>query len=112
MFTPDEEHSPQVKGIGGVIAPILLSIYGISVLTTGHATLRSRRFGGSLELWDFDAQLWGVALLAGALALHAMLFWRDHPRVGGYAPIPATIALLVVIYAIFWLLSRQAANFI
>jgi hypothetical protein len=112
MMWTHEDDSPQAKWGGGVMAPIALAIYGISVLVTGEATLRGGRYGGSLELWDFDAQLWGVGLLAGAVALHAMLFWRHHPRLGSYAQLVAGAALMVLIYAVFWLLSRQSANFI
>lgn len=110
-----EQREQAKKWLGGVVLAIVLAAYGFTVLSAGHATIRTRSgflTRSVIELDGFDARLYGIALIVAAAALHFGLFWRNDSRYWGYGEIGLAITGAICVVLVFWLLARQFMNFI
>jgi hypothetical protein len=97
-----------------VLATVLV-VYGGSVVSAGHAKIRLRRgvfTRTSIELYDFDARLFGAGIVVGALAVHCGLFWRNDDRYWRYGEIGLAVTGVGCAVLMFWLLARQFASFV
>ena len=64
---------------GGVVAAIVVSLFGLRACMTRHATLPGRR-GTTLELSGPAAVGFGIALIAAGLFLHCHFVWTTSER--------------------------------
>lgn len=83
---------------GGILLPLGLVIYGLAILSTGHATVFGvDLLGGSLDVYGADATQVALAWLALAAALHCHLAWGRLP---GSWSLGKALALVLYLLAV------------
>jgi hypothetical protein len=108
---PAEKYNLAAKWFGGVLLPLAVAGYAVSVLIAGQATFRGR-YGGVLVLTGFDAGLFAVCIFGLAAAIHCFQFWGNSERLDAYANLGASAALLLFVAALGAVVVRQFLNFV
>jgi len=90
------------KWFGGMIAPLVLAIWGLVNIVTQHGFLGGRT--GRVEIEGAKAIAFGVAKLGLALALHAHYFLLNTGRISpGVASILKIVGIGVTVVGFAWL---------
>jgi hypothetical protein len=111
----DFQSEPFRKWFFGLVVAIVLAGYGISVMSTGHATITTRRgilSRSTIQLDGFDATLFGWCVLFAAATLHCAFIWRNHDRYWRQGEIAFAITGLTWAVLFIWLLGRQFVNLV
>lgn len=105
---PIEQRARAMKWLAGVVLALALAVYGLSVVSSGHARIRTGRglMRSKIELEGFDARLYGMGMIVAALALHCGLFWRIDDHYWWYGEISLAITGIACAALGFWLLAR------
>ena len=94
---------PIAKWIGGVIAPLMLAIYGIACVATHHAIIGWQM---PLELFAARAVMAGIAAMSAGLFLHCHYFWGNIYHLSPWAVLGKILSLIGFIGSIGYLLVR------
>jgi hypothetical protein len=101
------------KWAWGVVAPLLIAIFGASRFYFQQFTLGGGgQFGSGghrMLLTGYDAIAMGIASIAVALFLHSRYFLSDTKRFGAYADLGKVISLVVGIVAIGFVVVRNSS---
>jgi hypothetical protein len=117
MLWPLEIGEKQQRWFYGIAAAAVLAVYGGIVLTGTEATIRGRRtlpFGtrSSIQLAGADVTLYGLALIAGAAALHFTFWWMASDRWHFVGQIGQAVSLLIFAGLVLMLIGRQFVNWL
>jgi len=96
------------KWFGGAAAPLIIGLYGASILIAQQARMPGRRMfrpSGSTLLGG-DAVAYGIAVLGAAIFLHCHYFWGNTKNLAEYSILGKMIGAAVFIGGIGWLLVR------
>ena len=96
-FSDTPESTFWSKWVGGMVVPIIVSLYGLGCSITGEAVFAGSN--ASIDLTGRTAVIFGIAWISGACFLHFHYFWPTLKRLWVLTDVGKTISLLCLICA-------------